>query len=139
MTFRRIIVAILSLATFLLVGGTLFLSIIRDRLFDLNMGKLDSWVKSGGTVDTVQSKVVETCGNLVLGQAGAIERLQLLTFYGDELDFRIDVCVKMTVNRLYKQPEFEKPELVNMICDDPKPFHELFPRLCSRSGLRPNK
>ncbi len=76
---------------------------------------------------------------LVWTQAGAFERLELMTIYRDEFDFRVDVCTKMTVNRVYKQPEFENPEMVNTICADINPYHELFLRLCSRSGLQPSK
>jgi hypothetical protein len=123
-----------TLALIILV--TLALSVFRDRLFDLYMRKLDMWVSAGGDVTTVQSEVVETCGKMVLTQAGGFERMQLLTFYRDELDFRVDVCTKMTVNRLYVQPEFQKPILVAKICDNSDPYHELFRRLCVRSGLR---
>jgi hypothetical protein len=111
-------------------------AVFRDSFFDLYTKRLDAWVSTGGDIKTVQSEVLETCGKLVLTQAGAFERIQLLTFYRDEFDFRVDVCLKMTANRLYKQPEFEKPEMVTMICDDPRPYHELFNRLCRRSGLR---
>lgn len=133
----RVIVIILSLAVVVLITGTLLISALRDRFFSFNMEKLDSWVKNGAPVSTLQTEVADTCSSLVLSQAGALERLELLFIFRDELDFRIDVCTKMTANRVYKQPEFEKPEIVNMICDDPKPFHELFRRLCRRSGLRP--
>ncbi len=83
----------------------------------------------------MQSELVELCGRLVLTQAGSFERLELLTFYRDEFDFRVDVCVKITANRLYKQPEFEKPEMVALICDDTHSYHELFRRLCAHAGL----
>jgi hypothetical protein len=115
---------------------TVTLAVFRDSLFDLYMRRLDSWASIGGDARTVQSELVETCGRLVLTQAGGFERMEFLTFARDEFDFRVDVCVKITANRLYKQPEFEKPEIVMLICDDPRPTHELFRRLCYRSGLR---
>ena len=133
---RYVVTTVLLLAAGAVVVGSLLLAVLRDSLFTLNMDKLDDWVRSGGETSTIQSQVVEPCTMLVLGQAGAFERLQLMTLYRDELDFRTDVCVKMTANRLYKQPEFEKPETVTMICDDPDPYHELFGRLCRRSGLK---
>jgi hypothetical protein len=134
---RRTAVGALLLAAVVLAGGTLFVSVFRDRFFNVNMERLDKWVGGGGDASTLNSEVVTDCNNLVLSQAGALERLELLFIFRDELHFRIGVCTKMTVNRVYKQPEFENSKIVNMICDDPKPFHELFHRLCRRSGLRP--
>jgi hypothetical protein len=98
------------------------------------MSRLDDWTNKGAVVSLVQAQVVEPCGMLVLTQAGAIDRIKLMTTSRDEFDFRVDVCTKMTVNRVYKQPEFEKPETVALICDG---SNELFRRLCQRSGLRP--
>jgi hypothetical protein len=112
-------------------------TMMRDGYYKYYTSRLDDWVAKGGDAHTVQTQVVETCGKLIMSQAGIVERFQLVTFYRDEFDFRVDVCTKMTANRIYKQPEFEKPEVVAMICDDPHPFHELFGRLCRRSGLRP--
>jgi hypothetical protein len=60
-----------------------------------------------------------------------------MTYLRDELDFRVDVCTKMTANRVYKQPEFEKPEIVKMICWDTNRYHRVFVRLCEHDGLRP--
>jgi hypothetical protein len=133
----RVVVIAVAIIAVVFIAGTLLISALRDSFFNLNMEKLDSWVKNGGSTNTLTEDLAAPCSNLVLSQAGPLERLELLFIFRDELDFRIDVCAKMTANRLYKQPEFEKPEIVNMICDDPKPFHELFRRLCRRSGLRP--
>jgi hypothetical protein len=131
-----LLVALVAIVALVMVVSSVALAVFRDGLFDLYTKRLDAWVSSGGDVKTVQSDVLETCGKLVLSQAGGFEWIQLLTFYRDEFDFRVDVCLKVTANRLYKQPEFEKPEMVTMICDDPRPYHELFKRLCRRSGLR---
>jgi hypothetical protein len=127
MTVRKIIRVLLVLITVTVVRFFVAVSAFRDKLFDLYMHRLDAWVSNGGNFKTIQSEVVENCGELI----------QLSTFYRDEFDFRVDVCAKMTVNRVYKQPEFEKPEIVDTICDDKNPYHELFRRLCRRSGLRP--
>jgi hypothetical protein len=137
MTVRNIIRVLLVLIT--VTVGIFFLAVsaFRDKLFDLYMHRLDTWVSNGGNLKTIQSEVVENCGQLILSQVGFVEDVQLSTFYRDEFDFRVDVCAKMTVNRLYKPPEFEKPEIVDTICDDKNPYHELFRRLCRRSGLRP--
>ena len=81
----RVIVITLSLAAVVLIAGTLLMSALRDRMFSFNMEKLDGWVKNGGTVSTAQTEVYETCSNLVLSQAGALERLELLFILRDEL------------------------------------------------------
>jgi hypothetical protein len=133
---KTLLVALLATVAVVIIVVSFTLAVFRDSLFDLYTKRLDAWVSAGGDIKTVESQVLETCGKLVLTQARAFERIQLLIFYRDEFDFRVDVCMKMTANRLYKQPEFEKPEMVTMICDDPRPYHELFKRLCQRSGLR---
>lgn len=94
---------------------------------------LDHWVRDGGNVKTVQQAVVEPCGELVTLNATKTEAVGFLTTNREEFDFRVDVCVKMTVNRVHKQPEFEKPEIVGMICGS---GNVLFEKLCRRSGLK---
>jgi hypothetical protein len=133
---KTLLVALVATVAVVILVVSVVFAVFRDGFFNLYMKRLDAWVSAGGDVKTVESQVLETCGRLILTQAGAFERIQLLTFYRDEFDFRVDVCLKMTANRLYKQPEFDKPEIVTMICDDPLPYHELFKRLCQRSGLR---
>jgi hypothetical protein len=137
MSVRRIFVVVLSLIAASLVLWSIIHYLYRDRFFDLYTRRLDAWVSNGGNVQTLQSQVVESCGKLVISQPSPFEQMQLMTFYRDEFDFRVDVCTKMTVNRIYKQPEFEKPDMMVSICDDPHSYHELFRRLCRRSGLRP--
>jgi hypothetical protein len=85
---------------------------------------------------TIQT-IAENCGQLVMTEAGWFERIQLMTYLRDEFDFRVDVCAKMTANRVYKQPQFEDAELVKMICWDTHPYHRVFVRLCQHAGLRP--
>jgi hypothetical protein len=40
-----------------------------------------------------------------------------MTSQRDEFHFRVDVCMSMTVNRVHKQPNFEKSQLIEAICD----------------------
>lgn len=134
---RRIIVAIVFFAAVAFIVTSVALAVFRDKLFDFYMQRLDGWVEAGGDPQTVEAVVIESCGRLVMSQAGWFERVQLATTYRDEYAFRLDVCTKMTVNRLYKQPELEEPELVRMICGDTHPYHELLVRLCKHDGLRP--
>ena len=94
---------------------------------------LDNWANSGGDPKKIQEEVITNCGKLVMVMASADERNGFITNDRAEFDFRVDVCAKTTVNRVHPQPEFEKPDIVQMICDDEK---ELFRLICSRSGLR---
>jgi hypothetical protein len=64
----------------------------------------------------------------------ASEKVALSTTQREEFHFRVDVCTKMTVNRVHPQPEFKKKEIVKMLCDESKVI--LFKKLCSGSGLR---
>ncbi len=94
---------------------------------------LDQWTNAGGQVKKVQQDLVVNCGKLVMLKASAGERKAFMASDREEFDFRVDVCVKMTVNRVHPQPEFGKPEIVKSICDG---GNETFKTLCKRSGLR---
>jgi hypothetical protein len=104
---------------------------------------LDAWVARGplfqpgeqGNDAAVKARIqpmAETCGKLVMLTASANERALLMS-NRTEFDFRVDVCTKMTINRLHAQPEFQNPELVRVICNS---SNLVFRRLCVRSGLR---
>ena len=95
---------------------------------------LDGWVARGGPVNEVQRTVVETCGKLVMLTAPATEKAALATTRREDFDVRVDVCTKMTVNRVHAQPEFEKKETVALICD--RNEITLFKKLCTWSKLR---
>lgn len=84
------------------------------------MATLDDGVKRGGPVTEIEKTVVETCGKLVMLTADSLEKVALATTQREEFHFRVDVCTKMTANRVYPQPEFEKKEIVVMICDESK-------------------
>lgn len=94
---------------------------------------LDKWVADGGNVETIQMSVVENCGKLVMASASMSEKAAFVSTAQEEFHFRVDVCAKMTVNRVHPQPEFKKKEIVKLICDE---GNELFVTLCHRSGLR---
>jgi hypothetical protein len=96
-------------------------------------GTLDSWVTRGGPTAELQKSVIDTCGKLVMVGLSPGERLRLSTTKRDEYRFRVDVCTKMTANRVYPQSEFRNKKLVAEICDDKQV--DLFPKLCARSGL----
>lgn len=107
---------------------------VSDKLEDEYFRRLDDWVRRGGPVQEIQSTVVETCGKLVMLNASTAEKVKLMTTEREEFDFRVDVCTKMTVNRIHPQPEFENPKIVSSICDESNVL--LYKKLCKRSGLR---
>jgi Zn finger protein HypA/HybF involved in hydrogenase expression len=94
--------------------------------------QLDTWVKLGGDVQKVQNEVVQTCGKLLLTYGTLAENAALLADT-EELNFRADVCAKMTVNKVHPQTEFENAEIVSTICDGKQPFYTA---LCKHFGHR---
>lgn len=107
---------------------------ISSKLEEKYFATLDDWVRRKGPVNEIDNTVGKTCAKLVMLSASAVEKAAFITTRRDEFDFRVDICAKMTVNRVHPQPEFEKKRIVSGICDEnPSP---LFIKLCKRSGLR---
>jgi hypothetical protein len=100
------------------------------------LNALDLWVKNGGPVSEVQSRVVDNCTKLALTTVDLAEWAALMTKRRDELNFRIDICVKATIHRVRPQPEFSNPMFVEMVCRDSKVLH--YRELCSKAHLQPN-
>lgn len=107
---------------------------VTEKLEEKYFSTLDDWVKEGGQINEVQSTVVQTCGKLVILTVSDSEKLSLSTTRREDFDFRVDVCVQMTVNRIHPQPQFKKTDIVQRICDNNTVV--VFKKLCRRSGLR---
>lgn len=92
---------------------------------------LDGWFARGAPTSELEM-VAQTCGKLAMVGLGFREAILLSTVDGDEYRFRVDVCVKMTANRVYPQPEFRdaKMGLTHLRWKTDGPF----PKLCVRSG-----
>ena len=105
-----------------------------EQLEEKYFQTLDGWVKRGGPMNELQDTVVKTCGKLVMLTASNSEKVSLSTTQKDEFHHRVDVCTKMTVNRVHPQPEFEKKEIIRTFCDESK--ENLFKKLCKRYGFR---
>jgi hypothetical protein len=132
---RRVIIQIvIGAAALLALVVFVITTFLRGPAFNLYAGRLDKWVQDGGQIPTAQDQVINNCGKLVMSQAGPLGVLSYMTFDREDFHFRVDVCLKMTVNRVHKQPEFEKPEILREICGGE---NDLFLRLCRRSGLKP--
>lgn len=109
------------------------------QLEEQYLSNLDRWVSDGERLSepqllaSINRDLGPNCGKLVMLVASNSERSSFLTAKGrEEYDFRVDVCIKMTVNRVHPQPEFAKAEIVQEICTSrTKPFAVL----CQRSGL----
>jgi hypothetical protein len=106
--------------------------VLRERLYSLYTQELDAWVQNGGPQDKIQSNVIPDCAELVVSQAGPV-RAFLLLFDSDDRDFRADVCLQVTVNRVYPQPILQDPKMVAMVCESK---NDLFRRLCVHAGLK---
>lgn len=106
------------------------------QLRDLYLSQLDAWVTGGGNVADVQNRVVETCGRLIMVTASASEAVAFLNERREDLDLRVDVCMKLTVTRAHPQPEFAKPEIRKIVCEDMPKKQAVFESLCKRAGLR---
>ena len=66
--------------------------------------------------------------------ASTTERVALTTTRREDFHFRVDVCTKITVNRVHPQPEFEKKQTTVIICDQSQVA--LFKKLCKWGKLR---
>lgn len=104
-----------------------------DALEEQYLRALDGWVARSGPENEIQGTVLRTCGKLVMASVSTGEKIALSTTRREDYRFRVGVCAKMTVNRVYPQPELTK-ENVAAVCDDPGV--PLFAVLCKRSGLR---
>ncbi|MEX2150007.1 MAG: hypothetical protein WD793_07320 [Steroidobacteraceae bacterium] len=96
---------------------------------------LDDWVKEGGPLSDVRSRVVDNCTKLVLGTVDYSEWAALHTTRRAELDFRVDVCVKATIHRVHPQPELSNAMFVAMLCGESNVA--LYRQLCARANLDP--
>ena len=130
--------AIRVISNFLLLGpfatATHAEKPITKQLEEKYFQTLDEWVKRGGPASEIQDTVARTCGKLVMLTVSHAEKASLSTTQKDEFDHRVDVCTKMTVNRVHPQPEFKKKEIIEIICDESNV--NLFKKLCRRCGFR---
>jgi hypothetical protein len=130
--FKRITIGVIVLACAWLAVIAVGPKVLGGNFY---LRRLDAWVAGGGSPSEIQSGVIANCGKLILASASAFDNLRYTTISRDDFDFRVDVCAKMTVNRVHKQPEFENEKTIGIICDGQD---ALFRWLCRRSGLRPN-
>lgn len=107
---------------------------LSDKLEDQYFATLNGWVKRGGKASEYPKVVLETCQKLVMASASASEAIAFTTVKKEQFDYRVTVCGKTTVHRVYPQPEFANPDTVQKICDD----HDvtLLKKLCRYGGLR---
>lgn len=125
--------AILILFGLLLVVTSVNARSISKEIEEKCFSIIDSWDSGGRQLSEIQEKIVKPCGELVILFATNKERLSFITTNRNEFDFRVDVCVKASIHKIYPQPEFQNPKIVEMLCTSED---QLFQRLCDRAGLR---
>jgi hypothetical protein len=106
-----------------------------DHMDDVNKAIL-----GGQFEDDVNNVLVPTCGELVIATALVQDYIGFLrdsprSYWrpGGSYPFRVDICAKVTANRVGKQPDIN-PATVHLICDESR--IALFATLCKRGGLR---
>lgn len=130
---RQSLVVFAALIVLLVIIWKSYLVLYGATAKEFYLAQLDHWVAAGGDPTTIQSDLVENCGKLVIVTTPVLQAIDYLWKDRAEFDFRVDVCAKITANRLYPQPEFQKPALVKMVCHNGPP---LFTEMCRRGGVR---
>lgn len=105
------------------------------KLENVYLERLDKWVSDGGNVGHLQEKVVTNCGKLFYIHVDPNRISILSTEERDKYDTLIDMCTKITVTRVYPQPEFESPENIELICTNVATEHPIFIKLCQKAKL----
>lgn len=105
-----------------------------EQLRAVYLRRLDAWVATRD-LSKVQADGVGNCGKMMylrdppIGTATSKE-------LKETLDFRIDVCTKMTVHRVEPQPESANPATVKITCGDMSKNEPVFTRLCAKANLK---
>ncbi|MDO8838231.1 MAG: hypothetical protein Q7V31_04830 [Parvibaculum sp.] len=104
-----------------------------NEISDEYLSQLDLWVDQGGEINEIQTELVEPCGKLVMAKGSTADRAAYISTRQEDFHMMVDICVKLTVHRVYPQPEFENPKIVATICGAKD---ELLTNLCDRSSLK---
>ena len=96
--------------------------------------KLDKWVSERKSIEEVNTVVLPICGKIVSALSTISENVDFFSINRDEWDLRVNVCVQMTVNRVYPQPYFQKLENIEKKMCRPD-GHRFFTTMCRRSGF----
>lgn len=94
--------------------------------------KLDKWTLSP-ELATMQDQVVTTCGMLTIFSAPPETAKKYVNGdERDEFDARVDACSKLTAHRAWPQPDFAKPQTVDLVCNR---WTALLRELCIKAKL----
>lgn len=130
---RRVITVGLLVVIVAAIGFDLLITVVfRESAYGVYADRLDKWVASGGPFDSIEPDVVKNCGMLVVSQSGPVG-IFLNVVDRSDFDFRVDVCVKVTANRVSPQPELQNPKIVSLICEG---NDDLLRKLCVHAQLR---
>lgn len=108
---------------------------LKEKLEKLYVERLDKWVAGGGDVNSIQEQVVTNCGKLFYMHVDPKKIPNLSKEEREHYDDLIDMCVKITVTRIEVQPEFEKPEVIQLVCTDVASNYPIFVKLCQKAKL----
>ncbi|MBR0791124.1 hypothetical protein JQ631_18760 [Bradyrhizobium manausense] len=102
------------------------------QIREFYLAKLDKWA-SNAEPATMQDQVVSSCGMLTIVTAPAdTARNFVKGEEREEFDARVDACAKLTAQRAWPQPEFAKPQTVDLVCNR---WTSLLRDLCIRAKL----
>jgi hypothetical protein len=110
------------------------------KLIDLYWSQLDAWAANRTAtkrelIEIATKELPAICGKLVSGYALASGKSPISSREDrEEFNFNSDFCVKATVHRRFPQPEFENPQIVEMLCEQHKRY-EFNHNLCKRAGV----
>ncbi|XIA63344.1 hypothetical protein ACFIOY_29835 [Bradyrhizobium sp. TZ2] len=87
------------------------------QIREFYLAKLDKWTLNPEQA-TMQEQVVTSCGMLTIFSAPPDTAKKFVK--GDEreeFDARVDACSKLTAHRAWPQPDFAKPQTVDLVCN----------------------
>lgn len=103
------------------------------RVKEFYLAKLDKWAMNAEPT-TMQDQVVGSCGMLTIVTAPPDTAKNFVRGEErDEFDARVDACAKLTAHRAWPQPDFAKPQTVDLVCNRWTP---LLRDLCLRAKLK---
>lgn len=95
--------------------------------------KFDAWVAAGGKVETIEAEVGQTCGKLIFMNSSPTEYARYTADKREDFDMYMDMCIKITVNRVHKQDFSANQKMVDAACKYSLP---IIAKVCDRAGLK---
>ena len=104
-----------------------------NKLEELYLDRLQAWIDTDGSPQSVQESVLQPCSKVVMITADEKLAASFLRKENmDEYDFRASFCMKATVHQKFPQPEFKNADLIKKTCAQPIRFFRI---VCEKYGL----